>query len=305
MYEKFLCIFTKLYNYVTFLKNKVDKVIKLWYYIIKGKEIKLIRLKNTVLSVTRGEGEKTMSYIKKLRKDKGLTQEELGKAIGKSKNYIADLESGKRSVSGIAGETLVRLAQELSAEPESIVDPPAELKDEDFEWDKIYDEGDDSDYMLIVDKAVYSKKLNSIAFCIEGIWYRPITKGFRKIEKSRPLGEQIKLIKSFVEEAKEATNDIMYMTNIVPREGFKINIGREITTSEFDELKDKLKLTDNDISEPFVDRKGDIYGKYRKIYESVQISIDYMSEISVEKALRAKGIETANIAPGRINIRVK
>ncbi|MDE7398981.1 MAG: helix-turn-helix transcriptional regulator [Oscillospiraceae bacterium] len=244
--------------------------------------------------------------IKKLRKEQGLTQEQLGNAIGKSKSYIADLESGKRNIKAIAAETLVKLAAELGTLAEYIIDPPEQLDDTDFEWDKVYDDGNDGDYWLVVDAVSYSNKLNQYLFCIDGLWYKKI--GRNAFAKCEPIDKQLALLKNVLENLqpnKGVLHCDYYTYKCVPKDGIPVNLGREITKSEFNELIKRYNLTDDDISNEFVDKKGAIYGKYMKIYTSIQIRVDPMEAIPLETSLRKKGIEAANIASGRVNIRVK
>lgn len=244
--------------------------------------------------------------IKRLRKERGLTQDQLGKAIGKSNAYIADLESGKRDIKRISAETLVRLAVELGTQAEYIVDPSSEpLADEDFEWDKIYNDGNEEDYFLVVDRMVWSKKLNQHIFCIDGLWYHKI--GSYPFSKSIPIDRQIVLLKSVPENLKsnKEYNHDYYMYKCVPRGGFDVKVKREITQTELDEIIKRYNLTEDDISKEFTDKIGGIYGKYQKIYTSIQIRINDVQVLDLEAELREKGIEAANITPGRINIRVR
>lgn len=244
--------------------------------------------------------------IKKLRKEQGLTQEQLGNAIGASQTYIADLESGRRDINNISARTLVRLADMLGTSAEYIINPPAHLDDTDFEWDKVYNNNNNNDdYFLIVDGIAWSKKLNQHIFCIDGLWYHKV--GSNPFNKSVPIDRQLVLLKSVSENLKsdKGYNYDYYMYKCVPRGGFDVKIRREITQSELDEIIKRYKLTEDDISNEFVDKVGDIYGKYRKTYTSIQIRVNVDEAILLESDLRQKGIEAANGAPGRVNIRVK
>lgn len=242
--------------------------------------------------------------IKKLRKEQGLTQEQLGEAIGASQTYIADLESGRRDINNISAETLVRLADVLGTSAEYIINPPEHLDDADFEWDKVYDNGDDGDYWLIIDALSYTGSYQPL-FYIDGSWYKKI--GKNAFDKSKPIDNQLAIIKSVPTNLKSACllKQDYYAYKCVPRDGIPVNLGREITQSELDEIIKRYKLTEDDISNEFVDKRGDIYGKYRKIFTSIQISIDPKEAIDLEVELRKKDIEAANIASGRVNIRVK
>lgn len=242
--------------------------------------------------------------IKKLRKEQGLTQEQLGNAIGASQTYIADLESGRRDINNISAGTLVRLADMLGTSAEYIINPPEHLDDADFEWDKVYDNGDDGDYWLIIDALSYTGSYQPL-FYIDGSWYKKI--GKNAFDKSKPIDNQLAIIKSVPTNLKSACllKQDYYSYKCVPRDGIPVNLGREITKSELDEIIKRYKLTEDDISNEFVDKVGAIYGKYTKTYTSIQIKIDDKEALDLESKLRKKGIEAANIAFGRVNIRVK
>lgn len=94
-------------------------------------------------------------------------------------------------------------------------------------------------------------------------------------------------------------------TGCVPKEGFHVYIGRAITDEELNHLITDYHLTSEDISERFEATTGEIYGKYAKTYTSIQVAIDNGKVIELEQKLRKLGIEAANIAPGRVNIRIE
>lgn len=259
----------------------------------------------TDLTVRRGEKEITMEKtIKKLRKEYGLTQEELGKKIGKSKAYIAELESGKRDIKGVAAQTLVKLAEELGTQAEYIINPPEYLDDKDFEWDKVYDDGNDSDYWLVVDGLAYSKQINQHIFYIDGCWYQKIDRN--AFTKSKPIDEQMIMLKNASwMQPEETPRDVYYAHKCTPRGGINIPLGREITKTELDEITKQYGLSEVDISNEFVDKRGDIYGKYRKVFTSIQIRIAPKEALDLESKLNKQGIEAANVASGCVNIRIK
>lgn len=94
-------------------------------------------------------------------------------------------------------------------------------------------------------------------------------------------------------------------TGCVPKEGFHVYIGRAITDKELNQIIMDYDLTSDDISEKFKFTKGEIYGKYAKTYTSIQVAIANGKAIELEQKLRKLGIEAANIAPGRVNIRIE
>lgn len=243
--------------------------------------------------------------IKKLRKEQGLTQEQLGNAIGTARTYIADLESGRRDINNISAGALVRLADMLGTSAECIINPPEHLDDADFEWDKVYNDGNDGDYWLVIDTLAYGSNYQPL-FCIDGSWYKKI--GKNAFDKSEPIDKQLAIVKGGLDNLKPNKGVLhcdYYTYKCVPKDGIPINLGREITKSELDDIIKRYKLTEDDISNEFVDKKGDIYGKYRKTYTSIQIRVDDAEALDLETSLRRKGVEAANIASGRVNIRVK
>lgn len=245
--------------------------------------------------------------LKILRKEKGLTQEELGKTCNKPKSYIADLESGKRNISNIAAETLVKIAKTLGAEPEDIVDPPEELDDNDFEWEDVYETGKEVDYYLVVDNVIYSTRTNKLIFKIGDLWYE---KKVDRFNKELPISKQLKLIKSTIDDTNQMSynNDPTFVISnrYVPRGGFVVKLGREITKTELAALIKKYELRDSEISNEFSDCVGNIFGpKYKKDYTAIQIAVPEMEAITLEKQLRGKGIEAFSSCAGRVNIRIK
>jgi hypothetical protein len=100
--------------------------------------------------------------------------------------------------------------------------------------------------------------------------------------------------------------DYEYVTKeLEKKSGYEIKVGRAITDEEFDELKQKFNLTEDDISEPFEFKKGAIFGeKYEIKYTCLQIQLDNKDAMEMEQKLKEKGIEAANIAADRLNIRI-
>lgn len=72
-----------------------------------------------------------MKTIRELRLKKQMTQAELGAFVGKTKNYIADLERGARSIDGIAAATLVGIARALGTTAEDLLDTKVHVDDGD------------------------------------------------------------------------------------------------------------------------------------------------------------------------------
>lgn len=254
-----------------------------------------------------------MATLQELRKEKGLTQEQVGNAIGKPKTYICDLEKGKRSIKSITTETALKLAELLGTTVENLADPSERLDDKNFEWEKIYDNGDDKDYFLVVDFITYNAQANQMIFLIDGLWYyQPHSLIFNK---SIPIDRQLSLIiKDFdylIERKQRGEHifegaDYDYLRyHCVPRCGFNVELGRAITQKEMDKIIEKYNLTSDDMSSKFIYTKGAIYGeKYSKSYTAVQIRIDG-NGITLEHYLRDLGIEASSGYPGRVNIRIE
>ncbi len=64
---------------------------------------------------------KCQSKIQAWREYRNLTQGELGERIGKSRQYICDLENGWRDPAGIAAGTLLKIARALRATMEDLL----------------------------------------------------------------------------------------------------------------------------------------------------------------------------------------
>lgn len=124
---------------------------------------------------------------------------------------------------------------------------------------------------------------------------------------SNDLTKFKKLPKTIVENKElHELLDFEYVTKeLEKKSGYEIKVGRAITDEEFDELKQKFNLTEDDISEPFKLKKGAIFGeKYEIKYTCLQIQLDNKDAIEMEQKLKEKGIEAANIAADRLNIRI-
>lgn len=104
---------------------------------------------------------------------------------------------------------------------------------------------------------------------------------------------------------KEVCPDHLFiLNNLYKRSGFEVSLGRAITAEEFEEIKKQYHLTEDDITEPFDETKGEIYGEQnKKTFKAVQICVD--NPIELERKLRdEKNIEAFSGSPGRIIIRI-
>lgn len=236
-----------------------------------------------------------MNTLRELRKKEKMTQEQLGNLIGKPKTYISDLESGKRDIQSIAAKTLLSIADILHTTPENLINPTGEINADEFEWE---------DGFLVVDKLFYDDNNNSFIVENDGLYYKVRT---WKFDETCSLSEQLYLLKhNHFANTYTVTQTDYIMKNCIPRNGFVVDIGREITTSELTEIRDKYHITDDDISSDFEAVKGAVCGKkYQKSFTAIQVRVDPLEALHLERVLKEKGIEAGNISSGRVNIRIK
>lgn len=231
-----------------------------------------------------------MGNLKNLRKERGLTQEQLGEMTMTSKQYISNLETGVRDIEGIKVDTLNRLCAALNCTQAELLATP------ELEYD--------SDGNLIVDKLLWDERVSNKLIVMIGDKFYLISYNFSS--EKRTADELTPIKNRSYKKAREMMQSDYAIRKLVPRGGYVIEIGRAITLEEFDEIKKRYSLGEDDISNEFVDVVGRIYGKnYHKEYTSVQIRVDSMEALNLESELREKGIEASNIASGRVNIRVK
>jgi len=108
-------------------------------------------------------------------------------------------------------------------------------------------------------------------------------------------------------ERPEYNHDYM-IRGLEPRQGFKpIQIGRAITSEEWNTLVSSQALTEDDISDEFEDVYGDIYGPKTRVVITVrQIKCKANGDnIPLSRELQDKGIQASAPTAGRVNIRVK
>ena len=103
----------------------------------------------------------------------------------------------------------------------------------------------------------------------DGLYYA--IKG--KLSQEIPLNQQLIQVRRHCE-FKDLGNTIYMINNCVPRQGFNIEVGREITPSEMQSIREEYNTLDDDISDEFIEIKGDVFGdKYKKTYTCVQIKV--------------------------------
>jgi len=77
---------------------------------------------NVRLALTAMEKRHRKNFLKEVRKQRHLTQEQLGDLVGVKDSHITMMENGRR---GISADMLVRLAVALQCHPAEITDGPA------------------------------------------------------------------------------------------------------------------------------------------------------------------------------------
>lgn len=234
-----------------------------------------------------------MNKLKEVRLAAGYTQEELAAMIGSTKSYISRLETGTRDIEQIRQNTMQKICDALNCQPQDLfVSAKAKLE---------YAE----DGKLIVDKLWadprhYDKFVVEISGEFFLMRYRT-----HNIKEKITETELKPMIGRIAETAVEAQQYLYVMQNCVPRSGFEIELGRAITKSELNDFCKKHNITDDDISEEFIDTAGNFYGKkYRKTYTAIQVRVAE-NAVTLEQELKDKGIQAANINANRINIRMK
>lgn len=159
---------------------------------------------------------------------------------------------------------------------------------------------------LIIDNLVLWK--DRVLYEIKGQYYYTSHKPFVLQSEGKRLGDFLVPYLGYV--ANDAKGFLVlpqyrYVSNnCVPRNGFTIPLGRAITKEEFDELVEHYHLTEEDITEPFEDTLGGIYGEeYMVSYKAIQIAVQ--GAIALTRKLRDKGIEASNGSHCRVNIRIE
>ncbi len=220
--------------------------------------------------------------LKAVRERAGLTQQQLADMVGTSVSYISQLESAKRDISRIRSDTMMRFCQALNCKPCDLV------SEKDFEYNE--------DGSLIVEKLIYDPHLpfNIIAEVFPGEYFL-----LDAMNNPRPMRATPAL-------GSKETEQITYSFHkCVKRAGMDVPLGRAISRDELQTFKSAYGITDDDITNRFVDCKGEIYGeKYKKIFFAIQIKIKEGKILMLEKELRGKGIEAFAVSPDRLNIRI-
>lgn len=232
--------------------------------------------------------------LKELRQQMGLTQQELANLIGTQKQYISNLETGIRNLDGIRSETLQKLCSALNCTPEDFVkeDATFEFEDGKLIFDDLYMVG--NLYVVVIKGRNYLLPMVS-QYC-----------GSEK--KKNTIVQHLKPYRGFVNKRmyKPIYEVICPLYDLVPRQGYNVPLGRPITDDELNEFKTEYGIKDEDMSEPFVAKKGEMYDRYAKTYTAIQFKLrNGENPFSVESKWSKKGIEISAVNPSTINVRVK
>lgn len=158
--------------------------------------------------------------------------------------------------------------------------------------------------LLIVDELYFDPRhpYNPIAHIGDDYYMLP-SKPTKPIpEKSLRLFKTTPAVKSM----KASHNHEFLMYHTMPRDGFKVSVGRAATPEEFEKIVEEYGLGEDDISDEFDVTKGAIYGdEYQKTYKTRQVRVPAQEAIVLEQKLHDKGIEAGNGSSGRVNIRTE
>lgn len=226
-----------------------------------------------------------MNKLKALRQAAGMTQEELAKRAGTSKAYISDLERCVRRFERIRVDTAQRICAVLGVAPDEIYNTA--------EPELEYEDG-----KLIVDGWYYDPRFGFVAEIHGSLFLADVREPGAVKLKPMHCG--------LAETATEPPEYNMFFNGIIPRDGYHVSIGRAATDAEIKSICDRYEIGEDDISGEFVDVAGAAYGdKYKKTYTSIQVMVVGGNAIKLEMELISNGIQAGNVAPGRVNIRVK
>ena len=242
-----------------------------------------------------------MSKLKEIRELRCLTQEKLGQAIGSNKSYICRLENGTQDITRIRTDTMQRICSVLDCKSEDLL----EQNEPEFE----YDETQPGYKFLIIDGLYWCPMFpNAYIIKIEDTLYKLNFNVTNRIllDKRVLCKDDLLVMNRPLPEERRELNQSEYITNgCAPRGGFKVELGRAIKSEEFDNLKVKYNISDNDVSGEYIDTVGTLYGKYAKEYTAIQVRLDGENPISVAEELSDKGIQAFAGNADRITIRVR
>lgn len=153
--------------------------------------------------------------------------------------------------------------------------------------------------LLVVDEGIYDPHLsNHIVIRVNGELYL-----LNVLASKKPIKESdLRPYKSHIDKSWYRLSGVDCCIYGLMLRNFEVSLGRAITDDEFEAIKKKYNLTDDDVSADFEDTKGAIFGERAKKYTAKQIRV-LGADIAVESELQSKGIQANNIAPGRVNIR--
>lgn len=229
--------------------------------------------------------------LKEIRKSHGMTQKQLAEKAGINIRQLQKYESGEYALENMTIKTAEAVSKALGCSVDVLTNP--NKKEEEDMKEKIMVErcyvihGTD-DYLVEKEGEYYLLS-----------WKRPNNSRMRKVDSKDWAKAKIK-------GGYEVQNYMYVMLGLEKRTGYDVKVGRAITSEELEELKRRYNLDEKRITEPFEDKRGAIFGEeWQKTFTSVQIAVDPLEALSLEKDLVTKGIEAANVAAGRVNVRIE
>lgn len=235
--------------------------------------------------------------LRNIRESQGISQTQLAKKIDMSCGYISDLENGRRNIERIQAATLNKLCAALNCTPEELMSAP------EFEFDK-YDR-------LIVDGFFYDLgKQKNVVLISSTLYWLPNSGTFDYVKNSgRKLAANLRKVPSNLtinDDSFYKQPDFDYaLSNLCPRGGFNVKVGRAITPDELEDIKSRYDITA--ISGEYVNKKGAIFGEeYVKTYTVIVLTLAHPADaLNVEAELMCEGIEAINGNVGKVSIRIK
>ncbi len=151
----------------------------------------------------------------------------------------------------------------------------------------------------IIDELIFDPRMDMCAVARDGGKYYLIGAGHPA--KATPLSSY----RPRKSHPRASFNHHCLVWGVIPRQGFaKPQLGRAMTGAEFDSFCAAHGLTDADISDPFEQSSGMIFGTAATVsatYRQVRVN---GNPVAIERSIKEKGIESVNGVQGRLNIRV-
>ncbi len=220
-----------------------------------------------------------------------MSLSDLSKATNIPYRTLQDWKLRKRSPRSIS--QLKALADGLGLESvEQLYEAKAPAASEEFKNGK-----------LIVDCIIHDPRYPSNLIVKIGSDYF-LTPHILSINKTLHLQDLRPYRSNISSTAWEAPNYEYVMYHMERRGGYDLAIGRPATQDELNAVISKYNLSEDDISEPFDDTYGALFGAEHAVtIKSVQLRIH--EAISVESYLTSKGIQAVSVSGNRVNVRIQ